>query len=297
MARWDRFRQKRPKKPRVPEDGIAARSRRGVIGEEWWSARFVAVLESFAIGTRLERGRSYARAGRVLDLRVKAGLVSARVQGSRRDPYEVRIRVKTLSARDWSRLEKALAAQALFAARLLAGEMPHEIEAAFATLDLSLFPAASAELQADCSCPDEANPCKHIAATFYILAEAFDADPFLIFAWRGRTRSRLIANLRTLRGAAATEGDEASPASDRDDADVPPLDAALRDFWRMDAEFDGLHVAPHAADSPDALLRQLGPAPADVGGQQLFERLASAYHAMATGAERLAYGEAPSRPS
>ena len=295
MARWNRFRKKRPKTPRAQEPGIAARSKRGAIGEAWWSARFVAVLESFAIGSRLQRGRSYARAGRVLDLKVKPGLVSARVQGSRRDPYEVRIGVKTLSAGAWSRLERALAAQALYAARLLAGEMPREIEEAFATLDLSLFPATAEELDADCTCPDFANPCKHIAATFYILAEAFDADPFLIFAWRGRTRERLIANLRALRGAAAGGAEDVAPPDDRRGEDVPPLADSLADFWRIDAAFGGLHVAPHASDTPDALLRQLGPAPPDVGGQQLFERLASAYHAMAAGAEGLAYGEARAR--
>src|SRR5918994_603626 len=128
MAPWGRVRRRpRGKPPRQVDSGIAARTRRGAIGETWWSARFVAVLESFAIGSRLIRGRSYARAGRVLDLRVEPGLVTARVLGSRRDPYDVRIGVKALSARAWERIEDALAAQALFAARLLAGEMPHEI--------------------------------------------------------------------------------------------------------------------------------------------------------------------------
>ena len=77
---------------------------------------------------------------------------------------------------------------------------------------------------------------------------------------------------------------------------MPPLEASLASFWRIDPAFGGLHVVPHASDAPDALLRQLGPPPSDVGGQQLFERLASAYHAMAAGAERLAYREAR-RPS
>ena len=39
-----------------------------------------------------------------------------------------------------------------------------------------------------CSCPDSEVPCKHLAATFYLLAEAFDEDPFLILRWRGRDR-------------------------------------------------------------------------------------------------------------
>ena len=151
MAIWGRFpRRPRGKPPRKVDGGIAARTGRGAIGETWWSRRFVAVLESFAIGSRLTRGRRYARGGQVLDLRVEPGLVSARVQGSRREPYDVRIGVKTLPARAWERIEDALAAQALFAARLLAGEMPHEIEEVFSTLDLSLFPGKARELETQC---------------------------------------------------------------------------------------------------------------------------------------------------
>ncbi len=298
MARWDwEFPRHRRRPPRPAEGGIAARKQRGVIGETWWSARFVAVLESFAIGSRLRRGRSYARSGQVLDLEVEPGIVYARVQGSRRVPYDVRIRVKTLSARAWTRLEQALASQAMFAARLLAGEMPHEIEDAFATLNLSLFPARASELETDCSCPDFANPCKHIAATFYILAEAFDDDPFLIFAWRGRTCDQLVANLRRLRGAAVHAPDtEAVPDDPEHAADTPPLAASIGDFWRIDPAFTGLHLAPHASDTPDALLRQLGSPPPEAGGQRLLERLSSAYRAMAEGAEHLAYDVGPGAP-
>ncbi len=93
-----------------------------------------------------------------------------------------------------------MASRAVFLARLLAGEMPHEIEDAFATTGLSLFPATADDLDSDCSCPDWENPCKHVAAVCYLLAEAFDRDPFLIFAWRGRPRERLLAELRALRG-------------------------------------------------------------------------------------------------
>lgn len=301
MANWGRWgpyrRKPQRRRRREPAGGIPARTRRGAIGETWWSARFIAVLESFTIGSRLERGRSYARSGQVLGLEVEPGLVSARVQGSRRVPYDVRIRVKTLSARSWGRLEKALADQALFAARLLAGEMPHEIEETFATLSLSLFPARSADLDTDCSCPDFANPCKHIAATFYILAETFDDDPFLIFAWRGSTRDELVSNLRRLRGQAAHADDVAEPHADSESgAAMAPLSASIDNFWRIDPTFDGLHVVPRASDTPDALLRQLGPPPPTAGGQHLFERLASVYRAMAEGAESLAFGE-PAGPA
>ena len=164
------------------KDGLQAKSKRGAIGETWWSQRFIEVLEDFHEGPRLARGRAYARRGQVIDLDVEAGEVGARVQGSRARPYSVSIGVTVLDDTDWARVEEAMASQALFLARLLAGEMPREIEDAFAATGLSLFPATADDLATDCSCPDWENPCKHVAAVYYLLAEAFDRDPFLIFA-------------------------------------------------------------------------------------------------------------------
>ena len=189
--------------PRPVKDGLQAKSKRGAIGETWWSRRFIEVLEDFHEGPRLVRGRAYARRGQVMDLDVGEGEVSATVQGSRARPYTVSIGVTVLSDADWTRVEGAMASRAVFLARLLAGEMPREIEDAFAATGLSLFPATSSDLATDCSCPDWQNPCKHIAAVYYLLAEAFDRDPFLIFAWRGRPRDRLLVELRALRGQGA----------------------------------------------------------------------------------------------
>ena len=169
-------------RPRPVKDGLQAKSKRGAIGETWWSQRFIEVLEDFHEGPRLARGRAYARRGQVIDLDVEAGEVGARVQGSRARPYSVSIGVTVLDDTDWARVEEAMASQALFLARLLAGEMPREIEDAFAATGLSLFPATADDLATDCSCPDWENPCKHVAAVYYLLAEAFDRDPFLIFA-------------------------------------------------------------------------------------------------------------------
>src|SRR4030081_318407 len=112
--------------------------------------------------------------------RVICGRGGGRGPGLSDAPDRVRIAVKTLGPKDWDRAERAMASKAIFAAKLLAGEMPREIEDAFSACKLSLFPAAGRELASACSCPDWASPCKHVAAAFYILAEAFDADPFLV---------------------------------------------------------------------------------------------------------------------
>ncbi len=138
------------------------------------------MLESFHVGARLGRGRSYARRGQVMSIEVQEGLVTAKVQGSQRTPYKIKIALKLLSQKDRNKVTAAMAEQAIFVAKLLAGEMPQNIEEAFAAAKVPLFPKSSRELETDCSCPDWANPCKHIAAVYYLLAEQFDDDPFLM---------------------------------------------------------------------------------------------------------------------
>jgi uncharacterized Zn finger protein len=199
MNEWSDWRDWEPSRPLPVEGGIAARSKRGAIGDTWWSQRFIELLESLGVGSRLQRGRNYARRGQVVELEVEPGVVIAKVQGSRYTPYRVRIRGKTLSEQQWRRVEKAMSARALPLAQLLASEMPHDIEDVFTSCRLSLFPRSNAELKASCTCPDWENPCKHIAAAYYILAERFDEDPFLIFAWRGREKDELLGRLRAPR--------------------------------------------------------------------------------------------------
>src|SRR5215472_13992811 len=181
--------------PRQAKGGIKAQSKSGAIGKSWWAKRWVAVLESFNIGARLSRGRSYARRGQVLKIDIDKGKVTAQVQGSRPQPYKVRISIKTLMDAEWKKLAGVLSKQALFLAKLLAGEMPQDIEEAFKEAGLSLFPQKLRDLETDCSCPDYSNPCKHIAAVYYLLGEEFDRDPFLIFKLRGLSREELLAQL------------------------------------------------------------------------------------------------------
>ena len=178
------------------EGGVRARSKRGAIGEQWWAQRFIAALESSGMSGRLQRGRSYARRGQVLAFHLTAGAVTAQVQGSRPRPYDVSIMVRVLTPGQWRAVEARLASQALFRARLLAGEMPAEIEEAFASCGTPLFPASPRDLDMECSCPDWEVPCKHLAAVCYVLAEAFDDDPFAMLAWRGQPRDELLAALR-----------------------------------------------------------------------------------------------------
>src|SRR5260370_34091937 len=127
-------------KPRAAKGGIKAQTKRGAFGTSWWAKRWIQVLESFNIGARLQRGRSYARGGQVLAIAVGPGEVTAKVQGSRPKPYDVAINVAELAGKDWDKVVRVLSSQALFVAKLLAGEMAHDIEDIFKEMGLSLFP-------------------------------------------------------------------------------------------------------------------------------------------------------------
>lgn len=191
--------------------GLRAHSRRGRIGRTWWSERWTSVLESIGMGDRLHRGRSLARAGSIRSLELSEGEVAAAVTGARQETHQVRIAMEPISSRDWDAVQEILARRALFAAHLLAGEMPQPIEEAFAEAGLSLFPAEAAELEVECDCSDPARPCPHAAAVMYLLAERFDEDPFLIFLFRGRGRAELLEAIKQVWAqVASASGDGAS---------------------------------------------------------------------------------------
>ncbi len=288
MTEWSDWQDWEPSRPLPVEGGIAARSKRGAIGETWWSQRFIELLESFGVGSRLQRGRNYARRGQVAELDVEPGVVIAKVQGSRHTPYRVRIRGKALSENQWRRVEKAMASRALPLAKLLAGEMPNDIEDVFASVKLTLFPRSSAELKATCTCPDHENPCKHIAAAYYILAERFDEDPFLIFAWRGRDKDELLERLRARRGTGSRPRTAPRPAKLEPEPRARSLTEQLDCFWLSAPAAAELHISPLAGEAPDTLLRQLGPAPVELGRENLVAVLAPAYATLAVEAERRA---------
>jgi uncharacterized Zn finger protein len=287
-------------KARPVENGLKARTARGSIGSTWWSRRFIDVLESLAIGGRLTRGRTYARKGQVISLDVAPGEVTASVQGSQARPYSVRIGFAPFTELVWAKAEIALSEQALPSAKLLAGEVPPELETIFAAAGAPLFPRAAEDLVQRCSCPDQVVPCKHLAATFYLLAEAFDADPFLILRWRGRDREQLLTRMRELRsdsdptvdgspqpgamGPGVLGSGVLGPASGAALAlaglSVPAADPDR--FWQPPP------LPPRPAvltAEPDLLLRQLPVPGAELGGAALLARLGPAYELFAEGSE------------
>ena len=285
MRPWYEYEHTRPI---AVEGGIKAKSKRGAIGEQWWSRRFIAVLESYGMSSRLQRGRSYARKGQVIEFSLAPGKVTARVQGSRPTPYNVSIAVRPLTAAQWKSVESRLASQALFRARLLAGEMPAEIESAFDSCGTPLFPASSRDLTMSCNCPDWGMPCKHLAAVCYVLAEAFDADPFTMLAWRGKGRDELLAALRGKAAPAVSGSPAAAPAGTSpamavlSDVTAVPLAESLADFWSPRLSQARLRTLPaNPATPPDLLLMISDPPDLQVRDASLRDTLAPAYARLA----------------
>lgn len=229
-----------PTIPKKVKGGIKAHSKRGAFANSWWGQRWIETLEGFDIGARLARGRTYARKGQVATLDIGRGKLTSKVQGSADEPYIVSIELDTFTAKKWKKIIARLLEKPIFAARLLGNEMPPDIELVFEDEGLSLFPKNQQSLRTNCSCPDWSNPCKHIAAVFYIMAEAFDNDPFLIFKLKGMDKDKLIKQLT---------GKDSDYKKQK--LMPEPLPEEAPGFWGQDLNFDfniniglpGLHAA------------------------------------------------------
>ena len=266
-SRWDDpWRSFPASKPIAAEGGIASSKARGAMAESWWSKRFVDVLESYGLGGRMTRGRTYARKGQVLTLDVSEGLLVSQVQGSRTVPYAVTVRLKTPTTKQWAKIDDALRARVGYAAQLLAGEVPTDLEAVFADAGCPLFPVRWSDLRATCSCPDWGDPCKHQAAVLYVFADQLDTDPWRLLAWMGRTRVEIVALFAGLSDEGADVAAEVAP------------------WWplRPGASAGAVRAAVGAvlADDPNAVLARVGSLDATAAGQPISEILLRAYEAL-----------------
>lgn len=284
MSYYDHFYE--PSRPRKVAGGIKAQSKRGRFGTTWWGRRWIETLEGFDVDSRLGRGRSYARSGQVLSIDIAPGSVTARVQGSRPKPYAVTIRLKAYGEAAWGKVARSLRRQPFFAARLVAGAMPGELEPFFAAAGLSLFPQRSADLETDCSCPDWSNPCKHVAAVYYLLAEEFDRDPFLLFRLRGTTREALLEQITGRPPAKErAKGSHEVRATEETFSPVPLSPDAL--FWDEgplpEAPFESPLLSPVTA----ALPKRLGAFPFWRAEEAFFDALEPIYRAASRRAQEI----------
>ena len=171
--------------PLTVKGGIRAQQANVGVSRVWWSRRWTEMMENFRIGARLGRGRNYAISGQVSDLNIKPGVTEARVQGAAPDPYVCVIKFKLVEDEAREHILRNLKKNPMLLARLLSGEMPFEIEGFFREVGMPFFPQRTDDVWSHCSCPDYANPCKHLAAVYYLLGESFARNPLLLLTLRG----------------------------------------------------------------------------------------------------------------
>lgn len=188
-ARAERkIKQLRKKKPDIRPVILKGQS----LAITWWGKAWNRNLERYADYTnRIGRGRSYVRHMAVVDLKIMPGRVDALVQGTRGAPYKVRIKIAKIEQKNWRAIKKKCLAELSSLPDLLAGKFPNNLQNVFMVQGQGLFPTP-AEISFDCSCPDWADMCKHVAATLYGVGARLDEDPALFFTLRKADMEELV---------------------------------------------------------------------------------------------------------
>src|SRR3989442_11768149 len=244
----------------------------------WWGQRFIAALEEFTDQARLGRGRSYASGGRIIEYTLSKGTVTAKVRGSinpyfgvYKEPiYKTTITIKAIAAADWTKVIRQIASRADLVTKLLMNEMPDTIEDAFSGLGLYLLPHSARDFVTSCSCPDWANPCKHIAGVYYLLASALDNDPFLMFELRGLSRDDLHTERARsppgliLRSALVSTDVPVEPVESyytRPTREPAAVVASHKEFWTGAKRLPAPLAAASQASGPSLLIKKQGDYP------------------------------------
>ena len=154
-------------------------------GSTWWGQQWLQALSNIDFSNRLPRGRSYANTGKVRSVDVQGNSIHAKVQGTRPSPYRVNISVPVFSAEEKQRLVGEVARNPALVAKLLNRELPPDLLQFAEKQNIHVFPHSWRDFSMNCSCPDFAVPCKHLAAVIYTLAEEIDRNPFMVFELHG----------------------------------------------------------------------------------------------------------------
>ena len=247
--------------------GITAIGDDGLGQQPWWVEQWMELINGYRFKKRLERAWGYAREGHVTSIRFEGRRVHARVQGTDDAPYKVKLWLDVLNDEDWGYVLEALTQKARWSAQLLAGIMPSDIERAFAASGKRLFPFKLQEVRSECSCPDKANPCKHISAVYFLMGDRFSEDPFVLFQLRGRNRTKLLEDLaeqrrKALASLAEKRAEDPAPSEEIPVPLLPHpavLDPAL--WWRYNRSLDGDLVVITPAMEGDTGLDAAGDLP------------------------------------
>ena len=236
-----------------------------MIDREWWTQQWLDLINTYRFKKRLERGWQYAREGKVLSIKFPNQEVIALVQGTDPKPYQVSLGLDTLSDEDWDYVIENMSQRAIFSAKLLAGEMPHNIEDVFAAAGKTLFPLSLSDIRSRCSCPDPKNPCKHISAVYYLLGDRFSEDPFVLFQLRGRTKEQILTALRQRRGMEGGENTQLKSGENSPNSNSQLL--KVDRFWEYNQQLESSLVVIVPPPSSETVLDILGPLPLTTEGK------------------------------
>ena len=268
-------------KPRRVRGGVRLVAREWPLQVGWVGRAWLQAVASVANEETLRQGFEYARSGQARGLDFEPGRIVSSVQGRALRAYRVGIEAPVFSEDQWERIVAAMSDQAIFGAKMLAGEMPEAIPELFTSLGLQLFPKAD-ELRCSCSAPDETPWCKHACCVAILVAEALEKHPFEIFALRGLAPLQLLERLRDQRAeaSASTPGGVMSPVGGAGSVErMPsrPLEACTDDFWDAGSALASIETPLRRPDVSHALLRRLGPSPFTEARFPLVGLLATCY--------------------
>ncbi len=283
-------RKKRPFIARVPipvRGGIHAQSVRPQSSRKWWAKRWLAFMEELKMGARLGRGRSYALSGQVMSVDVAPGICEAAVQGGSSEPYRCELRFDVMPPTAKRLILAKLRARPLLMAQLLVRNLPDAVDLLFRAAGYPLVPTVANSFESSCSCPDYANPCKHIAAVLFLLTEAFEQDPLKLLTLRGITREDLIGAAPPKRSAGGKP--ECAP---RGGGAAQP---GTMPFWGAPPE-----MAPDFGPAPSGaarapVIRRLGGIPFWRGEQRFMEAMEQCGERSASAGVRIWAGDPPVR--
>jgi len=274
-----------------------------------WSERWHGLMDE--LGYDMRRGRSHARRGRVTAVEVQVGRVTAQVQDGDLGVCDVEVLLNTHDDDAWNRVLDSLSGQALYAAQLLAGDLPHSIDERFREEGVHLLPAGRYEIEANCSvCAGWEQPCKHVSAVLFVMGQMLDEDPWLLFRLRGRDRQQVLHAMRQRRNPhlaspstgsghrpAAGEGLLVAPAAgyagvtslQENSPTALPLSTQIDNFWGRGKQLADLH---HHISPPTirlALLRRLGHPPFRTDSLETYDQLVAVYEEVSGAALALAF--------
>lgn len=253
--------------------------------DHWAGRRVLGFMHASAESETTIKALAWAIRGQTRSLTFEAGEIAASVQGLEVRPHRVSIPLARFTPDQWERIVSAINDSATHSARLMAREMPEEIEEVFGQLGVSLFPKTSEEFSPRCSCKDpgasETGWCIHSCVAAFIAAERLSEDPFLIFTLRGLPSGELLERLRQRRAATRAARGFAPAYAPRTPpgvpANAPSLDSDLDQFWSEPDGLDEIDITPRKAEVTHPLLRRLGPTPFAKGKFPLVGLLATCY--------------------